>query len=160
MRLAALALLIALAAPALAGDSPFAGSTGQIAASSELPDVKSFPSPMAAPLARMFGILFVLCAAAAGLAWWSRRRRGIGPGNENKIQIVASRGIGPRHNLVLVEVGERRLLLGTGPETVSSLADLTEVPPFSEELARALPADRSGGEALAEVIGTFEGLDA
>ncbi len=158
MRLAALSLLIALTVPA---GATLASPESAVAAPAQaLPDVDGFPSPMAAPMARMFGVLFVLCAGAGALAWWSRRRRGIGTGNENRIQIIASRGIGPRHNLVLVEVGERRLLLGTGPETVAPLADLSELPPFAAELANALPSERPAEGSLVEVIGTFEGLDA
>ena len=134
-------LLLAAAAPALAGDAARA-----------LPEVASFPTPLAGTLARMLAALAAISGAGAGLAWWSRRRRGISSASPSRIQVIASRAIGPRHQLVLVEVGERRLLLGTGPESVRALADLSEGGSFEAQLARELPdAERAGG---------FETLDA
>jgi flagellar biogenesis protein FliO len=145
------AAFLALAGPALAdGDVPslppgFAkhGATASPA---------SFPTPLAGTLARVLGSLAVITGTGASLAWWSRKRRGIAGTTGSRIQVIASRAIGPRHQLVLIEVGERRLLLGTAPESVRTLADLSEVEPFAAQLLRELPESERGG--------AYEGLDA
>jgi flagellar biosynthetic protein FliO len=134
-------LLLWAAAPALGAEAARA-----------LPEAASFPTPLAGTLARVLAALAVITGTGAGLAWWSRKRRGISSSGASRIQVIASRAIGPRHQLVLVEVGERRLLLGTAPESVRALADLSEVAPFEAQLARELPE--------AERAGVFEGFDA
>jgi flagellar biogenesis protein FliO len=157
------ALLLALAVPALAQERAPAAAAEEpgTARARALPEVASFPTPLAGTLARVLAALAAITGTGAGLAWWSRRRRGAAGGTSQRIQIVASRAIGPRHTLVLVEVGERRLLLGTAPESVRALADLTEIEPFAAQLARELPeSERAERRELVGGIGSFEGLDA
>ena len=121
---------------------------------------------MALGLSLVFGVMRIVNVAhgeffmlGAVLAWWSRKRRGIRPGNEHRIQVLASRGIGPRHNVVLLEVGDHRLLIGTAPESLTTLADLSEIPSFSEQLAAELPERRADDDPT-EILATLERLDA
>jgi flagellar biogenesis protein FliO len=146
-----------LLAAAMTAATPAAGADSR----SELPGVAAFPTPLAGTLARVLAALAAISGAGAGLAWWSRKRRGIGASSASRIQVLASRAIGPRHNVVLIEVGERRLLLGTAPESVRALADLSEIEPFAAQLARELPeSERTARRELVDGIGPFEGLDA
>lgn len=140
------ALLLALSTPAFA-DEPVRAVT---------PVAASFPTPLAGTLARVLAALAVITGAGATLTWWTRKRRGIGSSTGSRIQVIASRAIGPRHQVVLIEVGERRLLLGTAPDSVRALADLSEVEPFAAQLLRELPES----ETAARRAGAFEGLDA
>ena len=74
------------------------------------------------------------------------------------IEVLASRNLGSRHQLALVEVGEHRLLVGMSPESITTLADLSLLP-FGAELDRGMPAEQER-EELVDVIGKFQGLDA
>lgn len=134
LRLALLMLCFAL--PATAEPDPAATDTTTApAAAAE----RAFPTPLAGSFARVLAALALITGSGAALAFWSRKRRGLVGSPTGRIQILATRAIGPRHQLVLVEVGERRLLLGTAPESVRTLADMSEVPPFAAQLARELP---------------------
>jgi flagellar biosynthetic protein FliO len=115
------------------------------------------PAPLFGPAARGLTALALVCGAAAALSWWTRRRRGGAQRADSRIRVLATRGLGPRHHLVLVEVGERRLLVGTSPQSVATLADLSELPGFAARLEREVP--ERDPELLAS-IGRFEGLDA
>jgi flagellar biosynthetic protein FliO len=130
MRALLVAAMLAAALPAAAETLAAAPETG------------AFPTPLAGTLSRVLVALALISGAGAALAWWSRRRRGPNSSGPSRIQVLASRAIGPRHHVVLIEVGERRLLLGTAPESVRALADLSEVPPFAAELERRLDAIR------------------
>ena len=154
-----LILALVLVTPIAAAAAPPEATAQEVPELAPLPEVEAFPTPMAAPLARILAALCLISAGGAVLAWWSRKRRGIRPGNEHRIQVLASRGIGPRHNVVLLEVGDHRLLIGTAPESLTTLADLSEVPSFSEQLAAELP-ERRGDDDPTEILGTLERLDA
>ena len=145
------AAFLALANPALADDGPSALPPAFVKHGAAATPA-SFPTPLAGTLARVLAALAVITGTGATLAWWSRKRRGIVGISGNRIQVIASRAIGPRHQIVLIEVGERRLLLGTAPESVRTLADLSEVEPFAAQLLRQLPES--------EPAGAYEGLDA
>jgi flagellar biogenesis protein FliO len=140
-------VILSLATPALAQDTPDA-SAGRPDSPSPAAQIGDFPTPLAGSFARVLAALALISGGGAALAWWSRKRRGLIGSTTGRIQILASRAIGPRHQLVLVEVGERRLLLGTAPESVRALADLSEVPPFAAQLARELPGMADDAPAL------------
>lgn len=140
-------VILALSTPALAQEAPD-GAAGRPDAPPPAEQVGAFPTPLAGSFARVLAALALITGSGAGLAWWSRKRRGLIGSTTGRIQILASRAIGPRHQLVLIEVGERKLLLGTAPESVRALADLSEVPPFAAQLARELPGMSDGAPAL------------
>ena len=75
--------------------------------------------------------------------------------------MLASRSLSPRHRIALIEVADRRLLVGMGTDAIATLADLSDAPGFAAELEKRLPSEeRQDGEKLLDVIGRFEGLDA
>ncbi len=125
------------------------------------PSVDSFPTPMVAPLTKIGFALAAISALSAGLALWSRRRRKALGGTNANIRILANRSLSNRHQVVLLDVGGHRLLVGTGGDAVTILADLTETELFSDKLDRHLPRAESRPEPdFLEKIGKFEGLDA
>jgi flagellar biogenesis protein FliO len=154
-------LLLALAAPA-AAEQPASTLPPGLAAhgAAAKPAAAAFPTPLAGTLARVLAALAVITGTGAGLAWWSRKRRGIAGSATSRIQVLASRAIGPRHQVVLIEVGERRLLLGTAPDSVRALADLSEVEPFAAQLLRELPESERSARRDVGGIAAFKGLDA
>ncbi|MBI5443088.1 MAG: flagellar biosynthetic protein FliO [Deltaproteobacteria bacterium] len=109
--------------------------------------------------------LLLVLALVAGAVWLFRifsGRRSFGTAKGRGIQVLASRALGPRQALVLVEVGGLPLLLAQGeggvhliaeirdPEAVRRLNDLYGVreTPFEAELHRQL--DLESGEEGAE----------
>ena len=126
----------------------------------ETTDVAAFSSPTVAPLTRLAVAIGAICAIGWGLAVWSRRRRSSVHKGNTRIQVLASHNVGPRHQVALLEVGERRLLVGMGGDSIATLADLTADTTFSDELAKNIPLEGNEGKrTLLDGIGHFEGLD-
>ncbi len=96
----------------------------------EAPSFAPMGWSLAAVLALMAGLLWVL--RRAGLA---PRAGGAGP-----LRLVGQLSLGPRERLVIVEAGERWLLLGVGASGISRLASLAK----GEVPAAALPAASFG----------------
>ncbi len=122
---------------------------------------REFPTPLLGPLTRAGLALGALSLVSGGLAWWARRRRTAIAGGSTRIEILAAKGIGPRHQVVLLDVGGHRILVGTAGDHIAALADLSESPSFEAVLERERPAERRARDGeLLDVIGRFEGLDA
>lgn len=68
--------------------------------------------------------LVLLAAAAIAATWFVTRSRGSLMKRGGPIRLVHVTGIGPRERLVVVEVDDRRYLLGVTPNRISTLADL------------------------------------
>ncbi len=127
----------------------------------QLPEVDAFPTPMAAPLTRIALSLAGISALSAGLTFWSRRRRRAIGGTDSNIRILANRSLSSRHHVVLLDVGGHRLLVGTGADAITMLADLTEKEFFSRTLRQHLPEEKAESDSdFLDAIGKFEGLDA
>jgi flagellar biogenesis protein FliO len=162
----ALALLALLCAAPASGAEPAAGGgAGAAAAGADSTEPaagrrEAFQSPTRRPLLRTAAVLGGLCACGIALSLWARRRRGFaGGGPAARIELLASRPLGPRHRVVLIEVEGRRLLLGVGADAVSTLADLTDEARFAAALERRMgPAGEPGDFGLGS-LGRFEGLD-
>ena len=122
-----------------------------------MPAVSSFASPTVAPLWRLGLAVGGVSAAGWAATVWARRRTIRRVGESMRIEVMASRNLGSRHQLALIEVGEHRLLVGMSPESITTLADMS-LSPFGAELDRSLPAEQER-EELVNVIGKFEGLD-
>ncbi len=123
-------------------------------------DVAAFASPTIAPLTRLAFAIAGVAALGWGLTFWSKRRRIATAGEHAQIQVLATRSVGPRHQVALIAVGDHKLLVGMGGDSITPLADLTAEMSFSEELAKDMPPRREEGKnALLDVIGHFEGLD-
>src|SRR3546814_9466522 len=84
-------------------------------------------SGVAGQLAQLvLGLLLVL-GLIFFLAWLLRRVQQSGPAGKGQvIDIVASRALGPRDRLVLVQVGNEQILLGLSPGTITALHVLKE----------------------------------
>lgn len=89
-------------------------------------------------LALVLGLIF-------GLAWLARRMPGLAGMRGNGLRVIASTPLGARERLVVVEVGEQQLLLGTGASGTRLLHVLdaplpveaqTQPVPFAQLLAR------------------------
>ncbi|MDH3532574.1 MAG: flagellar biosynthetic protein FliO [Gammaproteobacteria bacterium] len=65
--------------------------------------------------------MLVVVAAVIALGWLYSRLRFTGGGAANVINVVASRGLGPKERLLLVEVGGQQLLVGMTASSVQTL---------------------------------------
>ena len=66
----------------------------------------------------------VLLAALAALAHWWLKGRGLIPSAANPIRVVATRSLGGKRAIAIVEVDRERFLLGLTDDAVSCLATL------------------------------------
>lgn len=66
----------------------------------------------------------VLLAALATLAHWWLKGRGLITGAANPIRVVATRSLGGKRAIAIVEVEHHRFLLGLTDDTVSCLSRL------------------------------------
>ena len=86
--------------------------------------LKKEPVFTAATLLRwLVSLLFVLALIYAA-AWYLRRLPAFGPKPEQSMRVVSALSVGTRERVVLVQVGERRLLLGVAPGRVSFIRDI------------------------------------
>jgi len=65
--------------------------------------------------------LVIIVAAILALAWLFSRSKLAATGGRDSIQIVASRALGTKERLLLVEVGDQQLLVGMTPTQVNTL---------------------------------------
>ena len=63
----------------------------------------------------------IVVAAVVGLGWLYSRIRLPGGGSANIINIVASQALGPKERLLLIEVGDKQLLVGLTSSQLSTL---------------------------------------
>lgn len=82
-------------------------------------------------LALVLGLIF-------GLAWLARRMPGLAGMRGNGLRVIASTPLGARERLVVVEVGEQQLLLGTGASG-TRLLHVLEAPLPVESPAQPVP---------------------
>jgi flagellar protein FliO/FliZ len=104
-----------------------------LAAAQEVPAPKAFAAPTTAaslPSGTAGGIgqatlaLLVVLAAIFAIAWIARRLRGMTRGGSQGIDVLAQAAVGPRERVVIVRVGNTRLLLGVAPGRVTHLHEL------------------------------------
>jgi len=102
--------------------------------------------PSLTPL--VFGLLLVLALIPA--AAWLLRRAGLArPGSAGGLRVVAQLPLGPRDRLVVVEVADRRWLLGVSAAGITRLGTL---PPGSDAGADPAAAPASFGGSFADII--------
>ena len=72
-------------------------------------------------------LMFALVLALVPVAVWALRRlRGLGPARgERALAVVDQLALGPRERVLVLRAGERLLVLGTTPQQVSLLCELT-----------------------------------
>lgn len=74
------------------------------------------------------GWILIAAVAAGGVGAWSwKRRQTVAKVSDNaRLQVVSRTGIGGRNELVIVDAGGQRLLLGVSPSGITTLATLDE----------------------------------
>jgi flagellar biogenesis protein FliO len=90
-------------------------------------------------LAAVVGLVLLarwLFRGAAGRAALPGRRPGK---RQDPLQVVARRGLSSRHQLFLVRLGERLVLVGAGPQGLATLSEVTD-PAERDRLLEALGA--------------------
>jgi flagellar biogenesis protein FliO len=70
--------------------------------------------------------VLLLTAAALAVHFWLKRR-GVLPGNANPIKLIATRSLGAKRAVAVVEVDEERFLLGLTDGTISLVSKLNSV---------------------------------
>ncbi|MGE0484883.1 MAG: flagellar biosynthetic protein FliO [Gammaproteobacteria bacterium] len=98
--------LAAFAAPAAAADGLAAGQALQV-----------------------FAGLAVVLALIAAASWGARRLQGLRPQGRGRIRILEGLSLGAREKLLLVEVDERRVLIGICPGRMQALASFDGAAP-------------------------------
>lgn len=68
--------------------------------------------------------ILLLTLAATAVHWWLRKRGLIPTPGTNPIKLVATRSLGGKRSVAIVEVAEQRFLLGLTDEAVSLLSPL------------------------------------
>ena len=106
------------------------------------------------PLTVVFGLLFVLASIVA-MVWLMKRMGTMGGIRNSQLKIVAALNLGSREKLVVIQVGEKQLLIGVTPSSINTLHTL-EIPLeldsapelFSNALAERLKhvIKRKGGQ--------------
>lgn len=92
--------------------------------------------------------MLIVIGVVVALGWLYSRMRFNGGAGGNVINIVASRGLGPKERLLLVEVGDKQLLVGMTSASVQTLHTfdrplaaeevINEEPGFADRLRTAL----------------------
>jgi flagellar protein FliO/FliZ len=120
----------------------------------------AFASPTFEPLLRLGIALAAILCAAWGLGMLARRRRVARGIADARIDVLAMRSLGPRQRVALLEVGDRRLLVGIGSDSIRTLADLSDSLRFEQELeGQSGAGEPAAPSELVGAIGRFEGLD-
>jgi flagellar protein FliO/FliZ len=84
----------------------------------------SLPSGTAGGIGQATLALLVVLALIFGIAWMARRLRNVTRGTTQGIDVLAQAAVGPRERVVIVRVGNARLLLGVAPGRITHLHDL------------------------------------
>lgn len=85
--------------------------------------------------------ILLLTLAATAVHWWLRKRGLIPTPGTNPIKLVATRSLGGKRSVAIVEVESQRFLLGLTDEAVSFLSPLASEakPSASHAVVAALP---------------------
>ena len=65
--------------------------------------------------------MLIIIGAVVALGWLYSRMRFNGGGAANVINVIASRALGPKERLLLIEVGDQQLLVGMTASSVQTL---------------------------------------
>lgn len=93
-------------------------------------------APLAGALQMLLGLGVVL-AAIAGTAWLLRRLAPGQAGSTGDLRVVAAVAVGPKERVVLVDIGEVRLVLGVAPGQVTRLLEMPR--PEDTDLSQSGP---------------------
>ena len=99
----------------------------------------------------LFGMMGVL-VLIIGLAWVFKRVGGLQASMGKELRIVGGLSMGARERVVLVQVGDKQLLLGVAPGRIQTLYEL-EKPLLQQQLTQdSQPIQGSFAEKLAATI--------
>jgi flagellar protein FliO/FliZ len=101
-----------------------------------------------------FIMLLVVLAVIIGLAAIVRRLNTRLPGRQGPVQVLSSTSVGPKERLLVVQVGQQKLLLGVTAQHIELLQTLpddfkvadkqqTTSSSFAEQVLTAIRRDRS-----------------
>lgn len=98
--------------------------------------VKSPPLGSESLLQTTGGLLLILFLIIGG-AWLFKRYGSLPMGGKGVVRVVGGASVGARERVVVVEVENRRLLLGVAPGQVRTLCELSNSGDFGQALSRA-----------------------
>lgn len=132
-----IALTLGASAPSFAADEP-----------QPLPVVANKPIALAPPASHPGGgwiALATLAAAGVGAWSWRKTRTQARASESSRLRVVTRATIGSRSELVIVDAGGQRLLLGVAPGGITTLATLDDLDEPAREAAPS-PAAAPRGE--------------
>ena len=140
--IAAISLSAAFPVSLLAADAPVQASSH---------------SSFASLLQVLFGLGLVL-GAIAGTAWLLRRLSPGQVGASGALRVVGGVAVGPKERVVLVDVGDTRLVLGVAPGQVTTLH---QMPRPDEETVGVVdaPLQQQFADRLKQALGRKQGGD-
>lgn len=97
--------------------------TGAFAFSAEIQHPAILASPFSITLQMLFGLGIVLMLIAA-CAWMLKRFSSAQFGLRHDLKVVSAVAVGQRERVVLVDVGDTRLVLGVAPGQVNKLMEM------------------------------------
>lgn len=116
------ALMVLAAAQVLAPLPALAQAAADAARPFASPEVvNALPAGGVGSLGQVTLALLVVLGTVFGIAWLTRRLRGLAVGGTQAIEVIAQVGLGTRERAVLVRVGGAHVLLGVAPGRVSAL---------------------------------------
>ena len=138
---AALPLLLLLhaaahAQPEMPANAVTSAQAATAAPSDALPPMASTPAPTSAapstaravegPSFAPMGVALLVVLGLMAAVLWLLRRAGLAPraGSGNLLRLVGQLSLGPRERVVVIEAGDRWLLLGVGTAGISRLGTL------------------------------------
>jgi flagellar biosynthetic protein FliO len=94
--------------------------------------------------------LTLILGAAAAATWFLRRWKGSLSRRAGPMQLVHVIALGQRERLALVKVGDRYLVIGVTPSSISTVAQLDDLPDEVPERALSPRADNTSPVASGE----------
>lgn len=96
---------------------------------------------------RTLGALAVVVTLIFAARWFLRRWGASGTTNlTGPMEVIAKESVAPRQQLLLIRLGKRLVLIGTGSGAMSTLAEVTE-PAEVDELMQAVKSAKDGSFA-------------
>lgn len=140
--------LLCVAATVLSGTSAFAAERASTA-----PVALVNPLSAGAVVQTILGLMVVVAVIVA-VAWLLRRVSQMQAGVQGALKVVAGLSLGARERVVLMQVGEKQLLLGVAPGRIQTLYVLEQPLPAA---AGGMSAELDFAERLKHVLAQVTG---